>query len=130
MLPAIFSFEKNKWFRAGRNISYTRSNKVDSESFKERLYRLSFSLSGEERLMVAAGMPYSYTKMIKALRLMEEKAQSNNLINFTLATSGYTIGNNAVPMVTIESSESTSKKKTIVITSRQHSGEVWSSYLC
>ena len=133
MLPAVYSFEGKKWWRAGRNVSYGRTNKVDGEGGKEgeKLYRLSFSLAGEERLMVAAGLPYSYTKLMRSLKVMEEKAQAKEGIAFSYSICGYTLGNNAVPMVTVSSSSSpTSKKKTIVITSRQHSGEVWSSYLC
>lgn len=31
MLPTIYSFEKKGWFRAGRNIKYTKSEFVNNE---------------------------------------------------------------------------------------------------
>ena len=54
--------------------------------------------------MVASGMPYSYTKLMKSLRLMEQRAQSKESIKFNIGIAGYTLGNNAVPVVTISSS--------------------------
>lgn len=54
--------------------------------------------------MVATGMPYSYTKLIKSLRNMESKCNEREDLKFDIGIAGYTICNNAVPVVTVSSS--------------------------
>ena len=70
MLPAIYSFSRRAWFRAGRNVSYRKSQFVINEDTEDRFYRLSFNLVGEDMLLVAAGLPYSYTRLMRSLKTL------------------------------------------------------------
>jgi hypothetical protein len=73
--------------------------------------------------------PYSYSKLISSLKRIEKTASKNGL-TWKLKTVASTIASNQVPYVVLSNKKNKkSGKRKIVILARQHSGEVWSSYL-
>lgn len=73
----IFSLKKAKntesgWYRAGSNIYFYENNIRVDENLK--LFTLKFELQFEyenDFIMIAAGLPYSYSKLMHDLRELQ-----------------------------------------------------------
>lgn len=77
--------------------------------------------------MIASSLPYSYSKLIQRMTMFQATAQQKSL-DFELKSISKTLGGNEVPYLKI-SKPSEKEKKIILLTARQHSGQIWSSYL-
>jgi murein tripeptide amidase MpaA len=139
MKPAVFSMmrhhtTKNGWIRDARNVVYGRSKFQGADGQRSRLYTLSFTLMFEEDrdyVLVAMNLPYSYSRLMDFIRkeqALQETRQSE--VNMRLETIGYSLSNNAVPLILVEPKVvSEGPKRMIVVSARQHPGETWSSFL-
>lgn len=124
----------NGWVRDGKNPNYCRSKFLSPDGQRSRLYTLSFSLIFEEErdyVLIAMNLPYSYSKLMEYLRKEQSLLESNpSEVRMRVETIGYSLSNNAVPLVMVEPKQKhATSKKLIVVSARQHPGETWSSYL-
>ena len=78
--------------------------------------------------MVSANPPYSYSKMTHFFTSLEKHVPKDR-IKMEVKSLGRSLGGNNVPYIKIQKKESSPDKPNIVILGRQHSGEVWSSFV-
>ena len=89
--------------KRGEDVKYGKSGIVKSYESKERFFQLSFGLefwNDGDIYYVSAGLPYSYSKLLKNLSIYEEIAKTNR-IRWSLESVGTSIGGNNIPYVTI-----------------------------
>jgi hypothetical protein len=70
---------------------------------KSKLYCLSFELDfddGEVYVTISAGAPYSYSRLIRQLKLMKSEAVGNG-VSWQQQTICHTVSSNQVPYLTI-----------------------------
>lgn len=109
MRPAAFSLRKHQqqqthWQYAGQNVTYTRNDLIKDETTKQRYNTLTWTYEQTEESDVvyfAAGVPYSYSKLMSFIENMERSAKNNGNLYFRRETLAATISGNECPLLTI-----------------------------
>ena len=113
------------WRKMGENIKYERSPIRKNEDRKAKYYALSFEVTFQHEndyVCLAMNIPYSYSRLIHNLKICESLAEQEEDRIWKMETIAYSICNNAVPCVTIETSKEVKPRKMIIFLARQHPG--------
>ncbi|CAE7640557.1 AGBL1, partial [Symbiodinium pilosum] len=137
MQPFVFSRKRPRWEPFGcQGVSYAPSRQKDKDGLRGDFHTLQWSYRierKEDELFFAAYPPYTYSMMQGFLSCLEQEPDART--HFVRAELCRSIGQLPVPLVAIsqglreDDDESKAKAKpAVVITARQHPGEVVGSW--
>ena len=142
MRPVVFSLQKmaqlgTEWHYDGYNLVYQRNELLKDDTGQQRFNTFSFTYEQQhdnDVIYFAAGLPYSYSKLIAFIDSAERAAKAVSNIYLRKEALAATLSSNECPLLTLtwkrdKRKEEKAKKKLILIIARQHPSEIVSSFV-